>query len=286
MSNDNNYGVGVASVDRRGKRKENMTSKRFAAALVTTIALGFTGLRPATAADDLLKTIKDRGTMRVCQVEYVPWSVKNPITNTWEGINPEIIEIIARDFLKVKVENVDANFGSAIPNMNAQKCDMIGAPFYISAPRAELVSFTRPFATDATIAFVTGDSADKSIEDIDKPGKTVVVRSGSFEEPIAKRIFKSATVKSLTADGGSIQLLEIGAGRGDAALGSLYGNLAFMKKNPNLKVKALPDVVLARMSIAYAVPPKEYFFRDYLNASISSLDENGQIKAIIDKWFK
>ena len=41
----------------------------------------------ALADDNLLKTIKDRGVMRVCEVEYQPWNVHNPVTNKWEGIS-------------------------------------------------------------------------------------------------------------------------------------------------------------------------------------------------------
>ena len=35
----------------------------------------------ARAADDLLATIKSRGVMRACDVEYAPWNVKNPAIN-------------------------------------------------------------------------------------------------------------------------------------------------------------------------------------------------------------
>jgi len=237
------------------------------------------------AQDDLLKTIKDRGKMRVCHAEYAPWNVKNPITNQWEGIDVDIANLIAKQ-LKVEIENVDATFGTIIPSMAAQKCDFTVAPFYISAARAELVSFTRPFAQDGITIFVSSSAAGTTLEDIDKPGKTVAVRSGSYEEPIARRIFKQATVKSLTADGTGVQLLEIAAGRADIALGAYFGNLNFLKANPNMKVRLLSDVMLTKTSIAYAVPAKEYFLRDYLSSVILTLEETGQIKDIIDKWFK
>jgi ABC-type amino acid transport substrate-binding protein len=61
----------------------------------------------ARAADDLLQTIKGRGTMRICDVDYAPWNVKNPATNQWEGVNVDLLNLVA-GMLKVKLEHVDA----------------------------------------------------------------------------------------------------------------------------------------------------------------------------------
>ena len=46
----------------------------------------------------------------------------------------------------------------------------------------------------------------------------------------------------------------------------------------------LSDDLLAKTSIAYAVPPREYFFRDWLNAVLLNLEENGKIKDVLAKW--
>jgi ABC-type amino acid transport substrate-binding protein len=238
----------------------------------------------ARAADDnLLQTIKDRGVMRVCDVDYAPWNVKNPGTSEWEGINVDLMNQMA-GILKVKLEHVDASWGTAIPSMTTKKCDFIGAGLYVSPARAEIVSFTRAFATDGIALFVPSDSTAKTVADLDKPGKTIVVRSGAFEEGVAKALFKQATVKTLTADQSGIVTLEIAAGRADAGAGGYYGNLSFLKSNPNVKVRVLSDELLSKTSIAYAVPPREYFFRDWLDAAILSLEENGKIKEAVTKW--
>jgi ABC-type amino acid transport substrate-binding protein len=151
------------------------------AALVAAVATP-----AARAADDNpLQTIKNRGTMRVCDVDYAPWNVKNPGTNQWEGVNVDIADLIA-GMLKAKLEHVDATWATVIPSITTQKCDFAAAGLYISPPRAELVTFTRPFATDGIALFVAATSPTKTVEDLDKPGKTIVVRSGGFEEGVAK----------------------------------------------------------------------------------------------------
>ncbi len=253
---------------------------------VLGVAVSLGTITAAAAADDnLLQTIKDRGVMRVCDVDYAPWNVKNPATNQWEGVNVDLLTQISA-ILKVKLEHVDATWGTIIPSMTTQKCDFSGAGLYISPVRAELVLFTRPLATDGIALFVPKDSPAKTTEDLDKPGKTIVVRSGSFEEGVAKATFKQATVKTLTADQMGIILLEIAAGRADGAAGGYFGNLAFLKANPNVKARLLSEDLLSRTSLAYAVPPREYFFRDWLNAAILSLEENGKIKAALATWTK
>ena len=121
---------------------------------VLGVAVSLGAITAAAAADDnLLQTIKDRGVMRVCDVDYAPWNVKNPATNQWEGVNVDLLTQISA-ILKVKLEHVDATWGTIIPSMTTQKCDFSGAGLYISPVRAELVLFTRPLATDGIALFV------------------------------------------------------------------------------------------------------------------------------------
>src|ERR1700756_260821 len=98
----------------------------------------------ARAADDtLLQKIKERGVMRVCDVDYAPWNVKNPATNQWEGINVDLLTDVAA-LLKVKLEHVDATWATLIPSMTTGKCDFAGAGLFISPARAEQATFTQP----------------------------------------------------------------------------------------------------------------------------------------------
>lgn len=262
------------------------TLRRVMKQLLAVGSLLFAAILPQTshsAEDGLLQIIKDRGIVRVCDIDYAPWNIKNPATNQWEGVNIEIINMIA-DMLKVKVEHVDATWGTVVPSLTTKKCDFAGSGLFITPARAELLTFTRPFATDGIALFVPSASEAKTVDDLDQPGKVIVVRSGGFEEGIAKSLFKRATVKTLAADQAGIVPLEIASGRADAGAGGYYGNLAFLKSNSNVKVRPLSDQLLSKTSIAYAVPPREYFFRDWLNAAILSLDENGKLKAAIEKW--
>ena len=258
-----------------------MNRAAIAGALVTLLAQAH--VHGANASDDILQSIKSRGVIRTCSVDYAPWNIKNPASNQWEGVNIDLMNVAA-GMLKVKVEQVDATWATVIPSVLTQKCDVASAGLYVSAPRAELITFTRPIATDGISLFVAADSPARTVQDLDKPGITVVVRSGGFEEGVARSLFKQATVKALTADQAGIITLEIASGRADAGAGGYFGNLWFLKANPNVKVRLLSEDLLSKTSIAYAVPPREYFFRDWLNAMLLNLEENGKTREILAKW--
>ena len=59
------------------------------------------------AADDMFERVKSKGTLSACISAYYPYSVKNPTTNEWEGLDIDIGNEIAK-MLEVKLEIVDA----------------------------------------------------------------------------------------------------------------------------------------------------------------------------------
>lgn len=235
--------------------------------------------------DNLLAKIKEKGVLRVCSAAYSPWNIKNPTTNEWEGIVPEIVKEIG-DALQVKVEWVDASFATMIASVQTDKCDMVGAAVWTAPQRAEQVSFTRPIGGDGMTIFVPADSTAKSLADVDKEGKVVVVLSGSADERVAKSLFKHAEVKSIVSDRPSPAVTELAAGRADAASAAYAGTSQFIKSNPGMKVKPIEGLFYNYTPFAFAVPAKEYFFRDYLNVVLGNLDASGKLAEIRDKWTK
>jgi ABC-type amino acid transport substrate-binding protein len=239
---------------------------------------------PALAASDaLLQTIKSRGSIMVCQAAYPPYNVKNPKTGEWEGLDVDIAKELGKA-LNVKVESVDSSFSTLIPSLETHKCDLSIAGTYITPGRAEQVLFTRPFAAETKTIFVPQSSTAKTYADIDKKGTVIVVRAGTAEETYAKRFFKNATVKTLTSDATQPHLLEVAAGRADAAFAGYVGSLIFMHNNTNLKLRPLGDKLLDPTPFAFMLPAGEYHFQQYLDVFFDSLDRTGKLKEITDTW--
>jgi ABC-type amino acid transport substrate-binding protein len=241
------------------------------------------GASAAAEPDSLLSQIKERGSIVICEAAYPPYNVKNPKTSEWEGLDVDLEGEIAKD-LGVKIQRVDTSFAALIPSINTHKCDLSTAATYITPARAEQVLFTRPFAAETKTVFVPVNSPAKTYADIDKEGVTIVTRSGTAEETYAKHFFKHAKIKLLTSDATQPHLLEVAAGRADAAFAGYVGSLIFMKQNPNLKLRPLGDKPLDPTPFAFMLPRGEYHFQQYLDVVLNDLERSGKLKEITDKW--
>lgn len=80
--------------------------------------------------------------------------------------------------------------------------------------------------------------------------------------------------------------MELVAGRVNASSGAYAGTARVIKTNPNLKVKPIEGLVFNFTPFAFATPPREYFFRDYVNTVIGNLEASGKLAAIKDAWTK
>lgn len=237
----------------------------------------------AVAQDDKLEKIKEAGELRVCHADYKPSNFKDPITNEWAGINVDIAQYIA-DALKVKLVNIDANWGTIPQSLMTDKCDMSAAGTYVTAERAELVLFTRPVLTESLTAYVPLDSKINSWADLDKPGLVVGTYAGSFEETMSKAFFKQATVKPIVTDKISTALMDTLNGRVDAYFSSIASPMALIKENPQFKLRPIADKPIMPSTTAFMLPLKEYQFQQYLNATITQMHESGKYQEIRRKW--
>jgi ABC-type amino acid transport substrate-binding protein len=233
--------------------------------------------------DTLLQQVKKNGVIRVCQASYPPFNTKNPQSGEWEGLNVDIINEIAA-LLSVKVENVDTSFPTLIPSLATHKCDISAAATYITPARAEQVLFSTSYASETKTAFVPIDSPIHTYADLDKPNITIATRAGTAEEVFAKRFFKQAKIKLTTSDATQAHLLDVAAGRSDAAFAGRTGSLIFLKQNPNLKLRMIDDKQLDPSRFALMMPAGEYQMQQYVNVCLQSLTDSGKLQEIINRW--
>jgi ABC-type amino acid transport substrate-binding protein len=250
-----------------------------------SILIASIGSGRADQPDTLLQQIKKNGVMRVCQAAYPPYNVKNPQSGEWEGLNVDLVKEIAA-FLSVKIEDVDTAFPALSPSLQTTKCDISAAATYVTPARAEQVLFTTSYASETKVAFVPVDSPLKTYADLDKPNITIATRSGTAEETFAKRFFKQAKMKLTTSDATQPHLLDVAAGRSDAALAGRTGSLIFLRQNPNLKLRMIDDKQLDPSRFALMIPAGEYQFQQYLNVSLQSLKDSGKLDEIIGRWLE
>lgn len=251
--------------------------------LACSVLIASFGPGKADQQDALLQQIKKNGVIRVCQAAYPPYNVKNPQSGDWEGLNVDIVKQIAA-FLSVKIENVDSSFATLIPSLLTKKCDVSAAATYVTPARAEQVLFSTPYASDTKVAFVPINSPVHTYAELDQPNITIVTRSGTAEEAFAKRFFKQAKIKLTTSDATQAHLLDVAAGRSDAAFAGRTGGIMFLKQNPNIKLRLIEDKQLDPSRFALMIPAGEYQLQQYLNVSLAALKDSGKLDELINHW--
>ena len=255
------------------------------ALVVCLVSAGSLASSRAEQQDTLLQQIKKNGSIRICQAPYPPYNVKNPQTGDWEGLNVDLVKEIAT-VLSVKIENIDSSFSTLIPSLLTHKCDLSAAATYVTPARAEQVLFTTSYASDTKVAFVPIDSSFKTYADIDKSNVTIVTRSGTAEETFARHFFKQAKIKPTTSDATQAHLLDVAAGRSDAAFAGRSGGLLFLKQNPNIKLRVVEDKELDPSRFALMLPAGEYQLQQYLNISLQALRDSGKLDEITSRWLR
>lgn len=240
---------------------------------------------PAAAESNLLDAVKERGVIRVCELDYPPLNIKNPMTGEWTGLLVEMAEAFAASH-GLKVEHVDSTWGTVIQNVNQRRCDIsIGATF-VTEERAKQALFTDTVTEDSQAAFVKADAPFQSYEELDKAGTDVVVVSGSLNEANAKQTFKHATIRPVITDRQQTPVLEVAAGRADAAFISIMATANFLTANKNLKVRQVDDSKLFPSPIAWIVALDEVQLQKAVNEWLAAARADGTLERLEQKWLR
>jgi ABC-type amino acid transport substrate-binding protein len=266
-----------------------MVAKLIRAALGAAALLGVAlGASAAGAADDsdLIKAIRDAGTLRVAMAESLPMQFKDPATGKWQGYNAEMAEDLAK-VMGVKLQIEDATWQTLIPGLMAGKYDIVMVDMWATPERAMTVAFTDAYSTLGWSVMVRDGSPFKTWEDLDKTGITISVLAGTADEQTAKRFFPNATVKPLVSENVNAPRLEVANGRADAVVTDLPNIKIFIAQNPQAKVHVLQeDRVMTPTGMAYAIRPGDYHFLNFLNTWVHARRESGREAELHDKWIK
>ena len=111
----------------------------------------------AWAADNRIQEILDAGVLRACHAEALPWGIKDPKTGDWVGTDIEAAKHLA-ETMDVKIEHIDSTWGTLIPSLESNKCDIVMAPLFRTSERAMRVLFSEPSGYETQGVAVSGDN--------------------------------------------------------------------------------------------------------------------------------
>lgn len=254
-----------------------------AAAAIATASLAGTA---HAAEEQLWSSVKKAGVLRCGAAVAPPYVMRDPKTGSYTGFFTDLCRDFGQNVLKVKVQFVDTTWDSSIAGLQAGKWDMSMA-MNNTPERARAVSFSSG-VTDYEVSFIYNKANPKlagrptGLGDIDKPGMTLAVMSGTAQDKLLSAAVKKAQVMRLP--GADETRLALTSKRADVLVDASDTNWLFAEANKDWAVAFTPDPPLAKQAISFALR-KDTAPADIaeLNAYIKRNLEAGTVNSLIDK---
>lgn len=247
--------------------------------LLKKLAIGFAvvvaTVLPAKA-QSTLDTIIQRGTINVgVGLGTPPYGLMDGNMQP-DGYDVSVAKLIARD-LGVKVNLVDTTAANRIPNLTANKLDIVIYSFSITAERAKAIAFTNTYYVDQQVYVGPADKPITKIDDL-SGRKLGVTRASTNDIVMTKKAVEGVQLQRYDDDASTSQALFAGQVEGIVTSGALAR--AVEERNPKLK----KQFVVASAPMAIGLRRNDPDFLHWLNTELFMLQSTGELQALQKKW--
>jgi polar amino acid transport system substrate-binding protein len=163
------------------------------------------------------------------ELNYPPFEMTDAAGNP-TGVGVDLARALC-DYLHRPIDIQNMPFEGLIPALKTGRIDIIISSMTATDERRKSIDFSDPYLNTGLAILAKKDSPIQSIEDVDKPGMVIVVKTGTTTADYARDHFKNATVLPLQQD--TACALEVVQGRADAFLYDQMSIYQFAKKNPD-----------------------------------------------------
>ena len=230
----------------------------------------------ATAQAGALEDIRKTGVLKVCMwPDYYGISYRDPKTGWLQGIDIELSEELARD-LGVKLEYFETDFSKVVADVAAGKCQIAMRGVGVLPSRAEKVDFSAPYLRSDVYAVTTRSNRNLTVwDDIDRPGRVIVVQKGTFMEPLMQKALNHATLEVSVRPGERER--EVESGRADAFMTD-YPYSKRMEMNTDWARVISPTKPVQLTDYAYAVPKSDAAWLARVNEFVAAIKKDGRLE--------
>lgn len=180
----------------------------------------------AGAAD--LKTVQDKGTLRVAVANEIPYGYMD-LNGEAKGVGPDVAKHIAKALGIKKIEWTTTNFGSLIPGLQANRFDMVAAEMAILPQRCEQVLFSEPDSSYGE-GLLVAKGNPKNIHDYEsfaKSGGKIAIMAGADQLEMLQALkIPADQVVTISNNADAISTVSTGRADGYAATSLTVGELA------------------------------------------------------------
>jgi polar amino acid transport system substrate-binding protein len=246
-------------------------------ALVLCMTVGVASTASADAMADIIK----RGELRVAvQTQGPPFSFVNK-DGKRTGSSVEFCRLMGEK-MGVKVKFLDYDWDGLIPALLSGKADMLAGDMTANLKRATKVAFTDPFYYTGIGAVTKKGSKYTSLDQFNDPKVTIAILVGGTAEPVVKRLFPKATLKTYKG-GGPMLLNAVMAGKVDIAVNdkaAIGGGMAAFPPNSMVMVPG----TMSKEPLAFAVRPQDEHLRQWVNLFFEWIKSDGSYEENIKYW--
>ncbi|MEY8709614.1 cystine transporter subunit [Mangrovibacter phragmitis] len=232
------------------------------------------------AAENLLNTIKERGTLRVgLEGTYPPFSFQDA-DGKLAGFEVDFAKALAHH-LGVKADLKPTKWDGMLASLDAKRIDVVINQVTISPEREKKYDFSTPYTVSGIQALVKKENAGEIKTAADLKGKKVGVGLGTNYEQWLREHVPGVDIRTYDDDPTKYQDLRVG--RIDAILVDRLAALDLVKKtHDTLAVTGQP---FSRQESGVALRKGNEDLLKAINSAIADMQKDGSLPALSEKWF-
>jgi len=195
-----------------------------------------------------------------------------------QGVSVDLARALAESLGRpLEIQNMP--FDGLIPSLKTGKIDLILSSMTATEERPRVIDFSDPYLKTGLCLLVGAKSDAKSIADLNRGGKTIVVKKGTTGHLYAAKNLRAPKVLVLDKEGAAV--LEVVQGKADAFIYDQMSVFSHWKRNQDT-TRALLDP-FQQESWAIGLP-KGSPLREKVNAFLRSYRESGGFEKLGDRW--
>lgn len=258
------------------------------ALLVAVVALAsawrpqMTFLQETAKQESPYARIMRTGTLRCGYALYDPLIVKDPKTGALRGVFFDLVNEMGRE-LDLKIDwTAEVGYGEIEEGFLANKYDVFCSGAVVTPKRAKFVGYTIPLYYQTTVTWVRANDHrfDESIDRLNAPDVTLVVRDGDVPEMIARKSFpKAKTLLSPQMVDYTQMLVDVQTGKADAAFFEKSFGDKFLASNPGTLKIAMPHKPVNVSPVSMMLPLGAWDLKNVLDVTLTKMILNGSVEA-------
>lgn len=215
------------------------------------------------------------------ELAYPPFETKDSAGEP-TGVSVDFAKDLGK-YLGRETEIVNTAWDGLIPSLQTGKADLVISSMTITEKRQEEVDFSEPYANAILAILANKDSGISSIDDLNKEGKKVAVKTGSTGYSYAQENLTNAEIIALADE--SACVTEVSQGKAD---GFLYDQLTIYRNNQQ-NPDTTAAIFIPFQKVEYwgaAMKKGNTELLDGVNAFIEEYKTNGGFDKLSEKYLK